>query len=494
MPENWSPSYNTFYNRYLFKTMDDERERMLRIREALEKFEAKKTEPITQGEGRVLRVSNTERVIVTETETEETPMTAETHPSRNKNSLGFYIPEITDSFIGIIIKERSGEKHKVTREDEDTFWVSRIRDDGSEGSETQLTKYNGISNMISDKLQVIASPLKKRIYPPKPPKPFVDKEAIQRAKRYKGKYPMCVTTSYGAEPTYCQDMPVYESFTRNPDDSRKNEYWDGLLKRVNEYFLSNKNLMLKHDWRNHIHIDPGVVEVSTPVYNEFDKYVEDYISFEKEMKSAGFISSSIYYLYSEGMCHQNFGLRELKEKLRNEKYQQFCANLLHFVQQHPSICWTFLGPYDNHNAVIKGCTDGGNDVFVEFENSKREVAYRCLNFKDYDDDNCYERPSGFHTASRLELRFFMMPRNEKEMVCQYYFASCLLNYIFDITKKGKKIEFKKDLNYKDYTYESAVDEITKVCHEIGFEFQDIVEVGKLEILQERINLGETHMN
>ena len=296
------------------------------------------------------------------------------------------------------------------------------------------------------------------------------------------KYPKCQIPKFGMETTFAIDLPAPKGWQENE------ELWDVMLAVTADQFCQHNSL--KHEWRENISTDPGCIEVATPPYENFQEYMKDYTSFAKEMKANGFTQSSCHYLYSEGMCHQNFDMVELKREMGSEKLKIFIKNMLCYVQQHPSICWSFLNPYDNHNAMIKGKTDGNWEALNA---TTYHVCYRFINMKDFDH---YQASSAhpLYNSARMEMRFFMMPRNPLEMSCHYYFATQLINYIYQITMDGKEIEFDKNFPYSKYTFNKAFTEIQNVCREIGFDYKDMLKVGKKQILKERMSLGKKYYN
>ena len=291
-----------------------------------------------------------------------------------------------------------------------------------------------------------------------------------------------VFKEFGAELTFAPDMAIPKAWL-----IPENEHlWEYFLDEMCGAFESYHKI--KHPWADNIYADPGVVEIPSDVETDFNLFMRMYVSIVEKMKYNGFIPSSVYYLYSEGQCHQNFGMNEALKVLGVDKFRIFQKNLLYYIQQNPALSWIFLGPYDNHNAIIRGVPDDHHSNALN--ESIDPMGFRFLNFKDIQ----YNPEYGGSDTARVELRFFMMPRTPEEMCCHYFFAVNLLDYIFKITQEGKVLEFRSDHPYDKYTYETAVKSLKKICGEISFDFSDIQKVGKLKILKERLDLGSDYMN
>lgn len=209
-------------------------------------------------------------------------------------------------------------------------------------------------------------------------------------------------------------------------------------------------------------------------------------------------------MISEGGCHINFDLSEFKlsEKVMEKKLR----SLINYVLSNPSIVWAFLSPFDNVSSKIATNPNQKGEFLIAHYGTKRinkASVYEDVKIIYSDGREETERrkiSSGeseyIREYERLELRFFMMPRDLTEMELHFQFANTLMNYIW-----GSKnpIEHKSGDGYlkhrlAKYNYNRASKEILEVCKEIGFKNTDDLIKYKLPLLKERMNLGPKYKN
>lgn len=208
-------------------------------------------------------------------------------------------------------------------------------------------------------------------------------------------------------------------------------------------------------------VDGDTIEISTVVFNCKQDLIKYFKKLNKQLSDFDLVPSSITDLQNEGGCHINIDL------LRNSNI--ILKDLTTYLYNNPSICWTFLSPYDNVSAIITlDPLDKGDMIYLRGSEGKDD--------KDY-----------------LELRFFMMPRTIKEMECHIDFAQCLMKFIL-LKKQRIKVNKLLKFDMQNFTFEQSLDNIQKVCKEIGFDFNRIKSNGKIDLLKQRHDFGKEFLN
>jgi hypothetical protein len=173
------------------------------------------------------------------------------------------------------------------------------------------------------------------------------------------------------------------------------------------------------------------------------------------------IPSSCISLETEGGCHINFNM-----EYKSNQYD-IMNRLRNYLCFNPSICWMFLSPYDNVSSKIRykyditGYQKGDMIIYHEMQN-------------------------------RLELRFFMMPRDMKEFDVHFEFANKLMLYCESNENKLFKSHTPR-IKYSQYTYPNMMKEFRQVCKDIGFDYQKVVDCKKLPLVRLRFELGPKHL-
>lgn len=261
---------------------------------------------------------------------------------------------------------------------------------------------------------------------------------------------------FAMEPTFTPDLKKF-------GDMQAIVNYEENYEEVNEFLVEKVLPNIEKDFEK-AHNDENVLEIPTEIFNSFSKFSRYYKKMVSLCKKNGFTESSNTCMEVEGGCHLNFDLG----KFNREQIEKFVRRLSRYLNNNPSICWSFLSPYDNVSANIKvGVNTIDNYPF-----------FGKGDFLTYFND-------------RLELRFFMMPRDFSEMKLNYDFAVKLLRYCFKtINNKSAKVNSKTDLQNK--TFEGSVVELKKVCKEIGFDFKLLS--GKVKLMKERFTFGKEFLN
>lgn len=259
----------------------------------------------------------------------------------------------------------------------------------------------------------------------------------------------------------------------------------------------------KHSWFKKAYEDGSNLEVPSPIYNNIKSFLEDYTKLVCIMKEDfNFLPSSIVDIEQEGGCHLNVSIPETIRKSKNA--DRFFNNLKVYLTNHPSIIWSFLSPTDDQSSVIpmrtcdpRYCTKG---EFFTLRDSEGEGIYRSNTYLhdferlnrlypnstfDKRNSRCY---LSYKEAIRIELRFFMQPRTISEMKLEVDFGLHLLNWIWQQTIRGASYRYKNDKkSIKEYSENEhkTLKEIKKVCEEMEFPYERLVECGRIENLKNK---------
>jgi hypothetical protein len=210
-----------------------------------------------------------------------------------------------------------------------------------------------------------------------------------------------------------------------------------------------------------VYNDAGNIEVPTGKSNDYNQTRKLMVKLFEQMEKHYLQPSSLADLQTEGSCHINFNMKPLAQT--RDKIMNVMKN---FVCSHPSIVWMFLSPYDDQSSVV---------TYRPSISSYRKGHFLC-----------------WHSGQqRLELRFFMMPRDMKEFDIHFEFANRLM--LWSEEHMNDKIPFKRKRLLKQYTPQFAINEFKDVCKTIGFDYQKVVNIGKLDLLKTRFELGSKYI-
>lgn len=220
--------------------------------------------------------------------------------------------------------------------------------------------------------------------------------------------------------------------------------------------------------------DDVCLEISTGKSSNFKSIMNDVQLMESRLEKIGYIASSLADMEVEGGCHINIDLKKLND-MHSDLPGIFVNRIAILLCKFPSAVWAFLSPNDN--------------------NSSRIVYNKEVNVYSKGDMLTYSS-----SYDKLELRFFMMPRNSNEAHLHYDFAMAILKHtLHELVKDYEKAHvpssnFKFDaLSLKTITYENAIKNLKKLCKIIKFDFKRIEDARKLELLEERISYGSKWM-
>ncbi len=257
-----------------------------------------------------------------------------------------------------------------------------------------------------------------------------------------------------------------------------------------------------HQSYNLITIRPGNPFYGNPVQDSCSlevptgKYCKkDYKKFKKEYKEflidvfakKNIIESSNVDMNSEGGCHINI---DLEYKYNNETKAKFVLSLRNYILNNPSIVWMFLSPNDNVSSKI------GGKFLLEYSEYYKWSKGDAVNVK-YNFNYSYYSRYDQYVIKYVEFRFFMMPRNDYEFDTHFEFANKLMFHIHKnknipcIYNDGNEDAHGEYIDkLKKYTYKQAIKEFKKVCEEIDFDYQKIIDCGKEKLLKERFSYGK----
>lgn len=270
------------------------------------------------------------------------------------------------------------------------------------------------------------------------------------------------------EPTFYYDFSPLKIDVDNMDEDN----FDTLQSVMINEFLDNrkkyKNPLLKK-----AHIDHDALEISfqkDSVKNILSKFG----SLQKFLKRKGFIPSSIVSLETEGGCHLNVDLTDIKEKTN------LLVNLRNYLLSNQCIAWSFLSPYDEQSSV--------HSEYSIFDLRKGDFfTVRSVSSSDFGSSSYisdYGMPDQKEKAIRyVELRFFCMPKNSKELQVNIEFAQKLLRYL-----EANDIEFPNNWELNPVKLETEIEKLKTVCKKIGFPYKTLEKYGKVQNLEDRFHL------
>lgn len=289
---------------------------------------------------------------------------------------------------------------------------------------------------------------------------------------------MKVFSNFSFEPTFKLDKipEVYDNLT----EEELIEWYRGMHQAYHTEIIRKDN-----PFYDKPELDSCSLEIPTGMYlkNHYKKFKKDYKEFLLDiLVKKDIIESSNVDMYTEGGCHINI---DLEYKYNNETKYKFVISLKNYVLNNPSIVWMFLSPNDNSSSRLSECN------LSKYQNYNEWDKGDAINVK-YRYNWCYSNRWDSHKIKYVELRFFMMPRDEYEFDTHFEFANKLMFYI----DKNKEISFNNisQKNYisklQSYTYKKAINEFKKVCDTIDFDYQKIINCGKEELLKERFSYGK----
>lgn len=303
-------------------------------------------------------------------------------------------------------------------------------------------------------------------------------------------------SKFGMEPTF------YPNFLNFPDIWYEKIYyshtdgpWLNLMTNIIDQMRGDDiKTRVKHPWLTRKSVNDGsVLEIPTPVYYKWDVFEKNYESLIKKLGVWGFVPSSEVCLESEGGCHLSFSFLEKTMEFGMERTTQAISNLISYVQNHPSILWTFLSPWDNNSSEIalSRCYGSmGKGYFLTHHKTSESTYSKKLNPKFFRNTP----PPNIYLNDRVELRFFMMPRNMEECKLHFDFANALLHYIWNETMKDRNIQkTMTQEKLRKYEFSGASDEIQSVCKTIGIDPKRLIASGKDELMKFRFSLGRDYL-
>lgn len=234
------------------------------------------------------------------------------------------------------------------------------------------------------------------------------------------------------------------------------------------------------------------VEIPSKIYKpgELTKYLKEFNSLKAYLrKDFNLIESSNFSVEAEGGGHIHVSTDFLRKgnlikikHISDPQYKDptivklFYDNLLIFQMNNPWLHWSFNSPVDNINSFIN---------FYESLNFLKKPTIESLtpNYEWFTSSNkivvnhriypCMSNPpikyrNSFNT---IEFRMFIMPRNLDENLLHIEFAHKVTNYLWDLTKKGIKLDLKFNSRsmYKKLTYEDSLKGLHKIMKTLDIE-------------------------
>ena len=294
---------------------------------------------------------------------------------------------------------------------------------------------------------------------------------------------------FGFEPTFFPDIHLTKK------DLVKDKWTDKFL----DYYNERKLAYLINGDHFEQYCDFGSLETPTVnTYTSLDKFKRHYAALCRVMRNNNCYPSSSICLESEGGCHINIDLRKVKKEGVGFT-RRFLENYRNLVVANPSIAWMFLSPYDNASSNIVYKSDimdycKGDFFYPRMPEGTVIVTERDAHmmYSSYGIDIRNRINNNISSVKYIEMRSFMMPRNDKEFDVHFDFANTLLHYVYNLTKDGKSVRVREQV-LTDYTFVKSFTEFKRVCKEIGFDFDRVVEVGKLDLLWMRFELGKDYL-
>jgi len=300
----------------------------------------------------------------------------------------------------------------------------------------------------------------------------------------------CVhNVQFGYEATYL--MEPYELFLNIVED-------------VND-FLVGRIYPDKIDDKFVISTDPGCIEITNEHkyyrINQRKTFFKDLKILEKEIKLLP-TTHNEEYLERDGGGHIHLSFDSIEEHLRDK----FLENLYILSINNPELNWAFNNPHDIYAAnsllqfkgsmlVKPGYGELNSFGFYHYISSKyKKIDYLGL----LQNATKVSLEKAFPIIYRdvmetIEFRFFMMPRDQHETELHFDLAISIYNYIYNITKKGEKLNLKynKMKELKEITFEQAKKNLLNTFKILGLSQKDISLVKKIKfpIMKTRYSFG-----
>jgi hypothetical protein len=317
-------------------------------------------------------------------------------------------------------------------------------------------------------------------------------------------------SKFGMEPTF---YPVIKNYPSWWNDSGT---WERVVEQISDKIINEK---IRHPWWKNAEVDEGVLEVPTTTYTDFKSFKKNWETLHKHLEKYEYTNSSDVCVEAQGGCHINFSLEDLPlrrrwytgsfsykgphpsmwaTKSRDVKIENpsitlsyrelFCKNLLAFMASHPSLVWSCLSPHDNISSTIP------DSAFAAF--AHENVYMRKGEFLTF-----REREGFFNVSedddrdlSRVELRFFMMPRSAAELSFHFELANKILAHVKKMTDQKRAISINTNRRcLKDYTFLKAKKELKEVFRLLDVSYSTYVELGKEDLLKERFEYGKKYL-
>lgn len=229
-------------------------------------------------------------------------------------------------------------------------------------------------------------------------------------------------------------------------------------------------------WINTTCIDGGNIEIrSTHEHKTLKPLLKDYTKLINYLDSAGYYPSSVIDRNVEGGCHINFNLANKTSNINNTGIvKKFVDNIVGFLNNYPSIVWSYLAPEDNASSNI--LTHVEHDVYL------------------YEKGNCITIRQQGGNMGCIELRFFMMPKTIQEFSFIIRSADAILKYLWNETLNGKSWSIKNTpIGLKTYTLTRALKEINKLLPILGISKEEFTKYDKFTALKERFEFNTDYL-
>jgi hypothetical protein len=312
-------------------------------------------------------------------------------------------------------------------------------------------------------------------------------------------------TKFAVEPTFYFDtstikIPKYLEYIFDIDDLLEN------ASTHVESILDTKSGSKKHPWAENAYEDGNSLEIPSIIYDDKITFIKDYDKLTNLLKNEFcFIPSSLVDIETEGGCHLNVSIPT--QIANSSSVKKFFDNLQAYLTNNPSIIWSFLSPTDNESSVVPFKQDPRFNTKGEFFTIRDkdgdemfEGYYPNAYFQDVaPEDSTIDKRNNriyfsYKGAARLELRFFMQPRTSDEMKLEIDFGLHLLNWIWQQTTRGKDWQPENTKSsLRAYTAKKALAEIKLVCSEMEFNYNRLVECGKIDNLKEKFKYNINYL-
>jgi hypothetical protein len=236
-------------------------------------------------------------------------------------------------------------------------------------------------------------------------------------------------------------------------------------------------LSCEDGWLGNATTDDLDVEIPSPdQYTTLEGLMRDYRRLVAKVQKYRLYPSAVVDYYNDGGCHINVDVNHIERERGSKFFETFNHNLVAFLNTYPSLVWSMLTPNDNISSKVFPAESFRGSLNIWQMTGKGW----CANYREPHGDRYWE------------LRFFMMPRNDEEMIFQLKVADNFIRLIYKLTENGMEVKpINSASKLKAYSFKKAKQELEQVAQWLHME-GDPMWKEKLISLRERIEVQGKH--